>query len=57
MDDLNEDKKASDTKCVPIAHILCTYFAHKFVIKRKLKFKNCKNYLEATLLVNKINHL
>ena len=25
--------------------------------KRKLKFENCKNYLEATQLQNKINYL
>ena len=27
------------------------------VIKRKLKFENYKNFLEATQLENKINHL
>ena len=27
------------------------------VIKRKLKFENCKNCLEATQLANKRNHL
>ena len=36
-------KKAKDTK--------------KCVIKRKLKFENYKNCLEATQLENKINHL
>ena len=41
--DDSEDKKAKDTK--------------KCVIKRKLKFKNCKNCLEATQLQNKINRL
>ena len=39
----SEDKKAKDTK--------------KCVIKRKLKFENYKNCLEATQLENKINHL
>ena len=29
----------------------------KCVIKRKLKFENCKNCLEATQRENKINHL
>ena len=29
----------------------------KFVIKRKLKFENYKNYLEATQLENKTNYL
>ena len=38
-----EDKKAKDTK--------------KCGIKRKLKFENCKNCLEATQLDNKINYL
>ena len=28
----------------------------KWVIKRKLKFENHKNYLEATQFGNKINH-
>ena len=41
--DDSEDKKAKGTK--------------KCVIKRKLKFKNCKNCLEATQLQNKINRL
>ena len=27
------------------------------VIKRKLKFQDCKNYLEAAQIENKINHL
>ena len=43
INDGNEDKKAKDTK--------------KCVIKRKLKFENYKNCLEATQLENKINHL
>ena len=43
IDDSNEDKKAKDTK--------------KFVIKRKLKFENYKNYLEVTQLDNKIKYL
>ena len=38
-----KDKKAKDNK--------------KRVIKRKLKFENYKNCLEATHLENKINHL
>ena len=38
-----KDKKAKDNK--------------KCVIKRKLKFENYKNCLEATHLENKINHL
>ena len=38
----SEDKKVKDTK--------------KHVIKRKLKFENFKNYLEATQLENKTNH-
>ena len=39
IDDSSEDKKTKDTiKCV---------------IKRKLKFENCKNCLEATQLENK----
>ena len=43
IDDSSEDKKAKGTK--------------KCVIKRKLKFENYKNCLEATQLENKINHL
>ena len=43
IDDRSEDKKAKGTK--------------KCVIKRKLKFENYKNCLEATQLENKINHL
>ena len=43
MDDSGEDKKAKGTK--------------KCVTKRKPKFKDYKNCLEATLLENKINHL
>ena len=43
VDDDSEDKKAKNTK--------------KFVMKRRLKFENYKNYLEATQLENKINHL
>ena len=43
IDDGSEDKKAKDTK--------------KCVIKRKLKFENYKNYLEATQLDNKIKYL
>ena len=43
IDEDNEDKKAKGTK-------LC-------VIKRKLKFENYKNCLEATQLENKINYL
>ena len=43
IDDGSEDKKAKGTK--------------KCVIKRKLKFENYKNCLEATQLENKINHL
>ena len=42
-DDGSEDKKAKGTK--------------KCVIKRKFKFENYKNCLEATQLENKINHL
>ena len=42
LDDGNEDKKAKDTK--------------KCVIKRKLKFENYKNCLQATQLDNKINY-
>ena len=43
IDEGNEDKKAKGTK--------------KFAIKRKLKFENYKNCLEATQLENKINYL
>ena len=43
IDDDSEDKKAKGTK--------------KCVIKRKLKFENYKNCLEATQLENKINYL
>ena len=43
IDDGSKDKKAKGTK--------------KCVIKRKLKFENYKNCLEATQLENKINHL
>ena len=43
IDDGIEDKKAKSTK--------------KCVIKRKLKFQNYKNCLEATQLENKINYL
>ena len=43
IDDGSEDKKAKVRK--------------KLVIKRKLKFENYKNCLEATQLVNKINYL
>ena len=43
IDDSSEDKKAKDTK--------------KCVIKRKVKFENYKNCLEATQLENKINYL
>ena len=43
IDDGNEYKKAKGTK--------------KCVIKRKLKFENHKNCLEATQLENKINYL
>ena len=39
----NEDKKANGTK--------------KCVIKRKLKFEDYENYLEAAQIENKINHL
>ena len=42
-DNNNEDKKAKGTK--------------KCVIKRKLKFQDCKNCLEAAQTENKINHL
>ena len=43
IDDGSEDKKAKGTK--------------KCIIKKKLKFKNYKNCLEATQLDNKINSL
>ena len=43
IDDGSEDKNANCTK--------------KCVIKRKLKFENYKNCLEATQLENKTNHL
>ena len=43
IDDSSEDKKAKGTK--------------KCVIKRKLKFENYKNCLEATQLDNKIKYL
>ena len=43
IDHSSEDKKTKDTK--------------KCVIKRKFKFENYKNCLEATHLENKINHL
>ena len=43
IDDDSKDKTAKDTK--------------KCIIKRKIKFKSYKNYLEATQLENKINHL
>ena len=43
IDDGSEDKKPKDTK--------------KCVIKRKLKFENYKNYLEATQLDNKLKYL
>ena len=43
IDDGSEDKKANGTT--------------KFVIKRKLKFENYKNCVEATQLENKINYL
>ena len=43
IDDGSEDKKAKSTK--------------KCVIKRKPKFENYRNCLEATQLENKINHL
>ena len=41
-DNNNEDKKAKGTK--------------KCVIKRKLKFQDYKNFLEAAQIENKINH-
>ena len=43
INDRNEDKKGKGTK--------------KCVIKRKLKFENYKNCLEATQLESKINYL
>ena len=43
LDGGSKDKKAKGTK--------------NCVIKRKLKFENYKNCLEATQLENKINHL
>ena len=43
MDDGSEDEKANNTK--------------KWVIIRKLKFQNYKNYLEAAQLDNKTNYL
>ena len=43
IDDCSKDKKARGTK--------------KCVTKRKLKFENYKNFLEATKLENKIKHL
>ena len=43
IDDDSENKTSKGTK--------------KFVIKRKLKFKNYKNYLEANQLHNKINYV
>ena len=43
IDEGSEDKKGKSTK--------------KCVIKRKLKFENQKNRLEATELVNKTNYL
>ena len=43
IDDGSEDEKAKSTK--------------KCVMKRKLKFKNYKNCLEATQLDNKIKNL
>ena len=42
-DNNDEDKKAKGTK--------------KCVMKRKLKFQDYKNYLEAAQTENKINHL
>ena len=41
-DNSDENKEAEDTK--------------KCVIKRKLKFRYCKNCLEAAQIENKINH-
>ena len=43
IDDSSKDKKAKDTQ--------------KYVIERKLKSENYKNYLEATLLESKIKQL
>ena len=43
IDDGSEDKKAKSTK--------------KCVVKRKIKFENYKNYLEATQLDNKMKYL
>ena len=43
IDDSREDKKAKGTKTC--------------VIKRKFKFQNYKNRLEANQIKNKINHL
>ena len=43
IDDGSKDKQVKNTK--------------KYVIKRKLKFKNYDNFLEATRLDNKTNHL
>ena len=43
IDDDSQDKKAKGTK--------------KCVIKRKLKFENYKNCLEATKLENEINYI
>ena len=43
VDEGSEDKKAKGTK--------------KHVVKRKLKFENYKNCLEATQLENKVNYL
>ena len=43
IEDGSEDKKAKATK--------------RYVIKRKIKFKNHKNCLESTQLDNKINYL
>ena len=42
-DDGSEDNKAKGAK--------------KCAIKRKIKFENCKNFLEATQLENKINYI
>ena len=43
IDGISQNKKAEGTK--------------KCVIKRKLKLENDKNYLEATQLENRMNHL
>ena len=43
MDDGSKDKTQKSTK--------------KFVVKRKLKFENYKNYSEGTQLENEINYL